>query len=92
MGMHWRKTRAVIFLKPSQKKSRKQWVQKFIDWDIEDFSWVYLDKAYIHLDDSRHTVYVTQSPNEVYHDDCMVLEFNSHLWLSWNTQGANVEG
>ena len=36
---------------------------------------VYSDEAYVMLGDGKGTVYVTQSPEEVYDDDCVVPKF-----------------
>jgi len=75
-GLHRRKARAVIFLKPEQKRSRKEWAKDHLDWDMEDFSRViYSDEAYIVLGDSKGPVWVTRSADEVYNDDCVVPKF-----------------
>jgi transposase len=75
-GMHHRKARAVIFLTREQKQKRLKWAKQHVDWDMEDFSRViYSDEAYIVLGDNKGPVWVTQSPEEVYDNSCVVPKF-----------------
>jgi hypothetical protein len=74
--MHHRKARAVIFLTKEQKWKRLEWAKQHLGWDMEDFSRViYSDEAYIVLGDNKGPIWVTQSPEEVYDDSCVVPKF-----------------
>lgn len=75
-GMHRRRARAVIFLKPQQREGRRKWAEQHRDWNMDDFERIiYSDESYITLGDSRGTVWVTRTADEVYHDDCVVPKF-----------------
>jgi len=75
-GYHRRKTQKVIYLKPKQKAVRLQWAKDYKDWKAEDWARViYSDEAYVVLGESKGTVYVTRTADEVYHDDCIIPKY-----------------
>lgn len=75
-GYHRRKAWKVIYLKPEQKAVRLQWAKDHKDWKAEDWAWViYSDEAYVVLGESKGTIYVTRTADEVYHDDCIILKY-----------------
>jgi hypothetical protein len=75
-GYHRRNARKVIYLKPEQKAARLQWAKDFRHWKLEDWARVlYSDEAYVVLGESKGTVYVTQTVDEVFHDDCVVPKY-----------------
>jgi len=75
-GLYRRKARKVVFLTKAQKMKRKQWAISHRGWKPEDWERViWSDESYIYIGDNKGTVWVTQSADEEYAENCVIPTF-----------------
>lgn len=76
VGLHRRKARKVIYLKPETKEKRLQWARNFEDWTEDEWALViWSDEVYVVLGDRAGSVWVTRTADEEFDEACVVPKF-----------------
>ena len=77
-GYHWCVVRNVSFLTALQKRKRTAWANKYKGFQcstMREYTVIWSDECYIHLNDKSGWVYVTHCANEEYDEDCVIPTF-----------------
>ncbi len=75
-GIHRRRARKVVFLTERHKRARKAWAVRCKRMKREDWRRViWSDECYVYIGDNRGTVWITQTAEEEFNENCLVPSF-----------------
>ncbi|CAK5268436.1 unnamed protein product [Mycena citricolor] len=94
-GMHRRVARVVPYLTDEHKAARLAWAKACAkNTDRQWASVIWSDECYIHLESGGGRVWVTQTSEETYHEDCLVPRFKQSpvRVMVWGCIAQNWKG
>jgi hypothetical protein len=87
--------RKVPYLTLKQQWNRRKWARMYRPYKMSFWKRkIWSDECYVYLGDNKGRVYVTQRPDEAYHEDCLVPTFQQSPLrvMVWSCIGFSWKG